>query len=76
MTVEIVLAVIGIATGLVTLTTFVATAVWAVAQVKEATSTLRVEINHLAKGVDRLNSSLEDHELRLRTLESSRHTQT
>jgi|GEM_PF-5214661 len=48
----------------------VVTVVWAVAQIKETTSNLGVEIRHLAKEINSLRESEKDHEQRLRLLEN------
>jgi hypothetical protein len=47
----------------------VATVVWAVAQIKETTSNLAIEIRHLSQAVVVLSERHEDHEIRIRSLE-------
>lgn len=46
----------------------VITVVWAVAQIKETTSNLGIEIRHLAKEITSLRDNDEDHEARIREL--------
>jgi hypothetical protein len=64
-----VLAIIG---GLVTLVTIVAAAVWAVAQIKEATSNLAIEIRNLSRAVDKMADDFDDMDRRLRMVEAKR----
>lgn len=58
----------------VSLLVFVVTAVWAVAQIKETTSNLALEIKHLATKITELSTAREDHEDRLRQLEFRSHS--
>jgi hypothetical protein len=58
-----------LAGGLITLVTFVSTAVWTVAQIKEVTSNLKLEVRHLAKEISNLSVTRDDHEGRLRAIE-------
>jgi Ca2+/Na+ antiporter len=51
----------------------VATVVWAVAQIKETTSNLGLEIRHLSQTVAAIGKSLEDHEARIRKIEQGHH---
>jgi Ca2+/Na+ antiporter len=51
----------------------VATVVWAVAQIKETTSNLGLEIRHLSQAVLAIGKSLEDHEMRIRRIEQRQH---
>jgi uncharacterized membrane protein len=59
-------------TGVIGLVTFVATSVWAVAQVKETTASLGIQIKNLGKSIDKLGLDVDDMEKRLRDLESGR----
>lgn len=68
--IEIALLICG---AVITLASFVATIVWAVAQVKETTSTLAIEIRHLREKIGDMAIDSKDHELRLRKIESSQH---
>lgn len=47
----------------------VATIVWAVAQIKETTSNLAIEIRHLAQEITGLRGDVGDHETRIRAME-------
>jgi hypothetical protein len=55
--------------GLITLVTFVAITVWAVAQIKETTSNLTIEIRNLSKAVDKMAGDFDDMDRRLRLIE-------
>jgi len=59
-------------TGVVGLITFVATSVWAVAQVKETTNSLGVKIENLSKSIDKMADDFDDMEKRLRVVEGHR----
>jgi prefoldin subunit 5 len=53
----------------ISLIVIVGTVVWAVAQIKETTSNLSLEIKHLAESVTKLNDGHDDHEERIRRIE-------
>lgn len=58
--------------SLITLVTFVAIIVWAVAQIKETTSNLTIEIHNLSKSIDKMSDDFEDMDKRLRLIEGHR----
>jgi cell division protein FtsB len=60
---------IAVLVALVSLLAGVATVVWAVAQIKETTSNLAIQISHLAKEIATLSDRHEDHETRIRKIE-------
>lgn len=63
---------VGIISAAIVVICFVATTVWAVAQVKETTSTLSIEIRHLREKIGDVMDSHKDHEDRLRKIEQNR----
>lgn len=64
------MTVLTIICGLITLVTFVATSVWVVANVKETTSNLAIEIRNLGKAVDKINVDFGEMDKRLRLIEA------
>jgi len=70
MMIEIGIQVVGAIVGCVC---FIATTVWAVAQIKETTSSLSIEIKHLREKIGEIVDDYKDHETRIRQIEQSRH---
>jgi len=67
---EMIIQIIGAILGVIC---FIATTVWAVAQIKETTSSLSIEIKHLREKIGEIVDDYKDHETRIRRMERSRH---